>query len=79
MPFIDTGELFEIGGITIHIGVNALSILMLMVFIVGVWGLVAAFKNKNLLAILFSLATVATFGFFAIATIFTFGYPELGL
>ncbi|MFC3418116.1 DUF2759 domain-containing protein [Salinicoccus hispanicus] len=78
MPFINTGELFEIGGITIHIGVNTLSLLMLMVTIVGIWGLVLAVKNRNLLAVLFSLATVATFGFFAIATIFTYGYPELG-
>ncbi|WP_031545006.1 MULTISPECIES: DUF2759 domain-containing protein [Salinicoccus] len=77
MPFIDTGELFEIGGITIHIGINAFSILMLMIAIVGVWGLVAAIKNRNLLAVLFSFATVATFGFFAIATIFTYGYPDL--
>ncbi|MCG1009015.1 DUF2759 domain-containing protein [Salinicoccus sp. ID82-1] len=78
MPFIDTGELFQIGGISIHIGVNALSLLMLMITIVGIWGLVAAIKNRNLLAVLFSVATVATFGFFAIATIFTYGYPELG-
>lgn len=77
MPFIDTGELFEIGGITIHIGINTFSILMLMIAIVGVWGLVAAIKNRNLLAVLFSFATVATFGFFAIATIFTYGYPDL--
>ncbi|CAM2761948.1 DUF2759 domain-containing protein [Salinicoccus roseus] len=77
MPFIDTGELFEIGGITIHIGVNAFSVLMLMIAIVGVWGLVAAVKNRNLLAVLFSFATVITFGFFAIATIFTYGYPDL--
>ncbi|MHC0552406.1 DUF2759 domain-containing protein [Salinicoccus sp. CNSTN-B1] len=78
MPFIDTGELFEIGGVTIHIGINTFSLLMLMISIVGIWGLVAAVKNKNLLAVLFSLATVATFGFFAIATIFTYGYPDLG-
>lgn len=78
MPFIDTGQLFEIGGITIHIGLNALSLLMLMVFIVGIWALVASIKNRNLLAVLFSVATVATFGFFAIATIFTYGYPDLG-
>lgn len=77
MPFINTGELFEIGGITIHIGVNTLSLLMLMITIIGIWGLVLAVKNRNLLAVLFSVATVATFGFFAIATIFTYGYPEL--
>lgn len=78
MPFIDTGELFEIGGTTIHIGINAFSLLALMVFIVGIWALIASIKNKNLLAVMFSVATVATFGFFAIATIFTYGYPDLG-
>lgn len=78
MPFLDTGELFEIFGVTIHIGLNATSLLMLLIAAVGVWGLVLAIRHKNLLAILFSLGAVGAFGFFAIATIFTFGYPDLG-
>lgn len=78
MPFLDTGELFEFFGTTIHIGLNATSLLMLLVAIVGGWALVIAIRHKNILAILFSFATVLTFGFFALATIFTFGYPDLG-
>ncbi|HJE18778.1 MAG TPA: DUF2759 domain-containing protein [Aliicoccus persicus] len=78
MPFIDTGELFEFFGTTIHIGVNATSLLMLLVTIIAGWGFVLALRNKNILAILFSAASVLTFGFFALATIFTFGYPDLG-
>lgn len=77
MPFLDTGELFEIFGVTIHIGFNATSLLMLLIAIVSGWALVIAFKHKNILAILFSFGAVATFGFFALATILTFGYPDL--
>lgn len=78
MPFINTGELFNIGNLTIHIGVNTLSLLMLLVAIVSVLALVNSIKAKNILAIIFSVGAVATFGFFAIATIFTYGYPALG-
>lgn len=78
MPFIDTGELFEFFGTTIHIGVNATSLLMLLVALVALWGFVLAVRNKNLLAILFCTGSMLTFGFFALATIFTFGYPDLG-
>lgn len=76
MPFIDTGELFEIFGITIHIGLNATALLTLLIAIVSIWALVIAVKHRNLLAILFSLGSAVTFGFFALATIFTFGYPD---
>lgn len=78
MPFINTGELFNIGNLTIHIGVNTLSLLMLLVAVVSVLALVNSIKAKNILAIIFSVGAVATFGFFAIATIFTYGYPALG-
>lgn len=46
MPFIDTGELFELFGVKIHIGVNIFSLLMLAVFILAIFGLISAFKNK---------------------------------
>ncbi|MFD2829429.1 DUF2759 domain-containing protein [Corticicoccus populi] len=77
MPFLDTGELFQIGGVSIHIGLNALALLMIIVSAFSIWGLVRSLKAKNLLAVLFSCAASLTFGFFTVATIFTFGYPNL--
>lgn len=77
MPFLDTGELFEIGGISIRIGFNTFTLLMVILSGLAVWGLVAAVREKNLLAILFSFGAVAVFGLFTVATIFTYGYPEL--
>lgn len=77
MPFLDTGELFQIGGVSIHIGLNALALLMLIVSVFSVWGLVRSLKAKNLLAVIFSVGATLTFGFFTVATIFTFGYPDL--
>ncbi|CAD2078083.1 DUF2759 domain-containing protein [Jeotgalicoccus meleagridis] len=78
MPFFDTGELFSIGGVTIRIGVNALSLLMALVAVFGIIGLLNSMKAKNILAIVFSGLTVLVFGLWALATIFTFGYPNLG-
>ncbi|WP_462420734.1 DUF2759 family protein [Salinicoccus sp. Marseille-QA3877] len=78
MPFLDTGELFEIGGITIRLGINALSLLMIIVTAFSIWGIVGALKARNLLAVLMSIGATLTFGFFTVATILTYGYPELG-
>lgn len=78
MPFLDTGELFEIGGITIRIGFNALALLMIIVTAFSIWGVVGALKARNLLAVLLSIGATLTFGFFTVATILTYGYPELG-
>lgn len=78
MPFLDTGELFEIGGITIRIGINALALLMIIVTAFSIWGIVGALKARNLLAVLMSIGATLTFGFFTVATILTYGYPELG-
>ncbi|MBW0764110.1 DUF2759 family protein [Staphylococcus sciuri] len=50
---------------------------MLAVFILAIFGLISAFKNKNILGILFGAITVVSFGFFSLATIFTYGYPIL--
>lgn len=78
MPFLDTGELFEIGGITIRIGINALALLMIIVTAFSIWGIVGALRARNLLAVLISIGATLTFGFFTVATILTYGYPELG-
>lgn len=78
MPFLDTGELFEIGGITIRLGINALALLMIIVTAFSIWGIVGALKARNLLAVLMSIGATLTFGFFTVATILTYGYPELG-
>lgn len=78
MPFFDTGELFEIGGITIRVGLNAFALLMIIVTAFSIWGVVGALKERNLLAVLISAGATLTFGFFTVMTIFTYGYPELG-
>lgn len=77
MPFIDTGELFEIFGTKIHIGVNIFSLLMLAVFFLSIKALLNAVKSKNVLGIIFGLLATLSFGFFSLATIFTYGYPIL--
>ncbi|WP_052256392.1 DUF2759 family protein [Salinicoccus sp. YB14-2] len=78
MPFLDTGELFEIGGITIRLGINALALLMIIVTAFSIWGIVGALRARNLLAAIISIGATLTFGFFTVATILTYGYPELG-
>ncbi|WP_414042930.1 DUF2759 domain-containing protein [Macrococcus animalis] len=77
MPFINTGELFEIFGTKIHIGVNIFALLMLAVFILSIKGLFDSIKSKNVLGIIFGLLATLSFGFFSLATIFTYGYPIL--
>ena len=78
MPFLDTGELFEIGGVTIRFGINALALLMIIVTAFSIWGIVGALRARNLLAAIISIGATLTFGFFTVATILTYGYPELG-
>lgn len=78
MPFLDTGELFEIGGITIRLGINALALLMIIITAFSIWGIVGALRARNLLAAIISIGATLTFGFFTVATILTYGYPELG-
>lgn len=77
MPFINTGELFEIFGTKIHIGVNIFSLLMLAVFFLSIKALLNAVKSKNVLGIIFGLLATLSFGFFSLATILTYGYPIL--
>lgn len=77
MPFINTGELFEIFGTKIHIGVNIFSLLMLAVFFLSIKALLNAVQSKNVLGIIFGLLATLSFGFFSLATIFTYGYPIL--
>ncbi|RXK19357.1 DUF2759 family protein [Macrococcus sp. DPC7161] len=77
MPFINTGELFEIFGVKIHIGVNIFALLMLGVFILSIFAFISAIKNKNVLGIIFGFLATVSFGFFSLATILTYGYPIL--
>lgn len=44
-------------------------IIFLLVAILAVFGGISAFKNKNLLGIVFGFGSVAVFGFFAIASL----------
>ena len=48
MPFLDTGELFEIGGVTIRIGLNAFALLMVIVTAFSIWGIVGALRARNI-------------------------------
>ncbi len=77
MPFINTGELFEVFGVKIHIGVNIFAILMFLVFLFSIKALLSSLKSKNVLGIIFGLLATLSFGFFSLATIFTYGYPIL--
>ncbi|MEE1106687.1 MAG: DUF2759 domain-containing protein [Macrococcus canis] len=77
MPFINTGELFEVFGVKIHIGVNIFAILMFLVFLLSVKALLNSLKSKNVLGIIFGLLATLSFGFFSLAPIFTYGYPIL--
>ena len=59
-------------------GVSILNLLMVifgLVAIFAVWGTLQAVKEKNILAILFNVATIAIFGWFTIMTIINKGYP----
>ncbi|AQL56088.1 DUF2759 domain-containing protein [Abyssicoccus albus] len=77
MPFIDTGKLFTLFGVDIHIGVNIFAILMLAVAVLTLFGTINAIREKNIIAIIFAGLSTLCFGFFALATIFTYGYPLL--
>jgi len=48
-----------------------LAIIFLLVAIVGVVAFIRQMKYKNILAIIFSVLTAVTFGFFSIATLIT--------
>jgi hypothetical protein len=54
---------------------NLLMVIFGLVAILGAFGTYQAFKEKNLLSLLFNLGTFAIFGFFTVMTILNHGYP----
>ncbi|WP_062355878.1 DUF2759 domain-containing protein [Bacillus kwashiorkori] len=48
-----------------------------LVTLLGLFAIVSTFKKKNYLGLVFSLLTVAVFGFFTVMTVYFQGYPEL--
>lgn len=59
-------------------GVSFMNLLMVifgLVTILAVFGTYQAFKEKNVLGVLFNFGTFAVFGFFTVMTILNQGYP----
>lgn len=59
-------------------GVSILNLLMVIFGLIAIFAVVGAFqaiKEKNVLAILFNVATVGIFGWFTIMTVINSGYP----
>jgi hypothetical protein len=54
---------------------NLLMVIFGLVAILAAFGTYQAFKEKNLLSILFNFGTFAIFGFFTVMTILNHGYP----
>ncbi|PUB12578.1 DUF2759 domain-containing protein [Paenisporosarcina sp. OV554] len=54
---------------------NLLMVIFGLVAILAAIGTYQAFKEKNLLSILFNFGTFAVFGFFTVMTIVEHGYP----
>lgn len=54
---------------------NLLMVIFALVAIFAVVNIFQAIKEKNILAILFSLATAAIFGWFVVMTVLNQGYP----
>ena len=56
---------------------NGLTIILALVTILAVFGTLSSFKGKNIMGILFGLATLGVFGWFTIMTIVNEGYPVI--
>ncbi|TFD92283.1 DUF2759 domain-containing protein [Jeotgalibacillus sp. R-1-5s-1] len=54
---------------------NGLTIILAIVTILSVIATITTFKEKNVLGIFFSLATLGVFGWFTVMTIVFDGYP----
>ncbi|WP_227395156.1 DUF2759 domain-containing protein [Jeotgalibacillus aurantiacus] len=54
---------------------NGLTIILAIVTILAVIATITTFKEKNVLGIFFSLATLGVFGWFTVMTIVFDGYP----
>ncbi|WP_035403939.1 MULTISPECIES: DUF2759 domain-containing protein [Bacillaceae] len=52
-----------------------LVIIFSLISLLAVFGVYRAFKEKNMLGIMFCLATVGVFGWFTIMTVISHGYP----
>jgi Protein of unknown function (DUF2759) len=50
-------------------------IIFALVTLLALYGVFSSLKNRNILGLVFALATVAVFGFFTIMTIIDSGYP----
>ncbi|PPA71406.1 DUF2759 domain-containing protein [Jeotgalibacillus proteolyticus] len=55
---------------------NGLTIILALVTILAIIGTISSLKGKNLMGILFGLATLGVFGWFTIMTIIKDGYPH---
>lgn len=53
------------------------AIITLLIALLAVFSTISSLKNRNYLGLIFSLATVAIFGFFSIMTIIKSGYPDV--
>ncbi|MFD1203913.1 MULTISPECIES: DUF2759 domain-containing protein [Sporosarcina] len=56
---------------------NILMVIFGLVAILSVFGTVQGFKERNILSIVFNVASVVIFGGFTIATIIYAGYPPV--
>ncbi|MEK9198668.1 DUF2759 domain-containing protein [Ureibacillus sp. 179-F W5.1 NHS] len=54
---------------------NLLMVIFALVAIFAVVNLFQAIKEKNILALVFSIATAAIFGWFVVMTVLNQGYP----
>jgi len=54
---------------------NLLMVIFGLVAILGAIGTFQAFKEKNLLSIVFNFGTFAIFGWFTVMTVLNHGYP----
>ncbi|MCD7033118.1 DUF2759 domain-containing protein [Metabacillus sp. GX 13764] len=52
-------------------------IIFSLITIFAVWGLLRAWKRKNWLSIVFTLAAIAIFGWFSVMTIIYHGVPTM--
>ncbi|MBS2969680.1 DUF2759 domain-containing protein [Metabacillus sp. KIGAM252] len=52
-----------------------LVIIFSLISLLAVFGVYRAFKEKNMLGIMFCVATVGVFGWFTIMTVISHGYP----
>lgn len=54
---------------------NLLIVIFALVTILAVFGTYQAFKEKNVLGVLFNFGTFAVFGFFTVMTVVNQGFP----